>query len=107
MCASAHAAAGPTRAPPAAGLPLTWTGYLRDWDRALRAANHPQTTRYNYLLDPRRRSERRSVSLRRLSASTTLCSLSPRNATEPENATTSACDAVVALSTASERCGYR
>ena len=25
-------------------------GYLRDWDRCLRAANHPQTTRYNYLL---------------------------------------------------------
>ncbi|GAA0731317.1 hypothetical protein Drose_26365 [Dactylosporangium roseum] len=25
-------------------------GYLRDWDRTLRAANHPDTTRYNYLL---------------------------------------------------------
>jgi hypothetical protein len=23
---------------------------LRDWDRSLRAANHPATTRYNYLL---------------------------------------------------------
>lgn len=32
------------------GLPRTWAGYLRDWDRALRAANHPQTTRYNYVL---------------------------------------------------------
>ena len=32
------------------GLPRTWAGYLRDWDRSLRAANHPQTTRYNYLL---------------------------------------------------------
>src|SRR5689334_14887871 len=27
-----------------------WTGCLRDWERALRAANHPQNTRYNYLL---------------------------------------------------------
>ena len=33
-----------------AGLSRTWAGYLRDWDRSLRAANHPQTTRYNYLL---------------------------------------------------------
>jgi site-specific recombinase XerD len=38
------------RTPPTAGLSPAWTGYLRDWDRALRAANHPQTTRYNYLL---------------------------------------------------------
>ncbi|MBG0567556.1 tyrosine-type recombinase/integrase [Actinoplanes aureus] len=27
-----------------------WAGFLRDWDRTLRAANHPETTRYNYLL---------------------------------------------------------
>jgi hypothetical protein len=27
-----------------------WAGFLRDWDRSLRAANHPETTRYNYLL---------------------------------------------------------
>jgi site-specific recombinase XerD len=33
-----------------AGLSRTWAGYLRDWDRSLRAANHPRTTRYNYLL---------------------------------------------------------
>ena len=33
-----------------AGLSPTWAGYLRDWDRTLRAANHPETTRYNYLL---------------------------------------------------------
>jgi hypothetical protein len=33
-----------------AGLSRPWAGYLRDWDRCLRAANHPQTTRYNYLL---------------------------------------------------------
>jgi site-specific recombinase XerD len=32
------------------GLSTTWAGYLRDWDRTLRAANHPATTRYNYLL---------------------------------------------------------
>jgi integrase/recombinase XerC len=25
---------------------------MRDWDRALRAANHPETARYNYLLAP-------------------------------------------------------
>ncbi|GAA2531445.1 hypothetical protein [Winogradskya humida] len=24
-----------------------WAGFLRDWDRALRAGNHPETTRYN------------------------------------------------------------
>jgi integrase/recombinase XerC len=33
-----------------AGLAGEWSGYLRDWDRTLRAANHPETTRYNYLL---------------------------------------------------------
>jgi integrase/recombinase XerC len=33
-----------------AGLSLTWAGYLRDWDRSLRAGNYPETTRYNYLL---------------------------------------------------------
>jgi integrase/recombinase XerC len=27
-----------------------WAGFLRDWDRTLRAANHPETTRYNHLL---------------------------------------------------------
>ena len=27
-----------------------WAGFMRDWDRSLRAANHPETTRYNYLL---------------------------------------------------------
>ncbi|GIF23402.1 hypothetical protein BJ973_000240 [Actinoplanes tereljensis] len=27
-----------------------WVSLLRDWDRTLRAANHPETTRYNYLL---------------------------------------------------------
>ena len=32
------------------GLSRTWAGYLRDWDRSLRAANYPATTRYNYLL---------------------------------------------------------
>jgi integrase/recombinase XerC len=32
------------------GLSRTWAGYLRDWDRTLRAGNHPATTRYNYLL---------------------------------------------------------
>ncbi|MET7395956.1 phage integrase N-terminal SAM-like domain-containing protein [Dactylosporangium sp. NPDC005572] len=32
------------------GLAREWAGYLRDWDRTLRAANHPETTRYNYLL---------------------------------------------------------
>ena len=29
-----------------AALPSVLAGYLRDWDRALRAANHPDTTRY-------------------------------------------------------------
>ncbi len=32
------------------GLSKTWAGYLRDWDRTLRSANRPATTRYNYLL---------------------------------------------------------
>jgi integrase/recombinase XerC len=32
------------------GLPRTWAGYLRDWDRSLRSGNYPATTRYNYLL---------------------------------------------------------
>jgi len=32
------------------GLSRTWAGYLRGWDRSLRAGNHPETTRYNYLL---------------------------------------------------------
>lgn len=33
-----------------AGLSHAWIGYLRDWHRSLRSANHPETTRYNYLL---------------------------------------------------------
>ncbi|MCD9589346.1 phage integrase N-terminal SAM-like domain-containing protein [Streptomyces sp. 8ZJF_21] len=33
-----------------AGLPKTSQGFLRDWDRSLRAGNYPETTRYNYLL---------------------------------------------------------
>ncbi|GAA3781386.1 hypothetical protein GCM10022225_82210 [Plantactinospora mayteni] len=32
------------------GLSNGWAGFLRDWDRSLRAGNYPQTTRYNYLL---------------------------------------------------------
>ncbi len=32
------------------GLTPTWAGFLRDWDRSLRAANYPATTRYNYIL---------------------------------------------------------
>jgi integrase/recombinase XerC len=32
------------------GLPSMWAGFLRDWDRSLRAGNYPETTRYNYLL---------------------------------------------------------
>jgi integrase/recombinase XerC len=32
------------------GLPPAWVGFLRDWHRCLRSANHPATTRYNYLL---------------------------------------------------------
>src|SRR5438876_10076201 len=31
-------------------LSKTWAGFLRDWDRTLRAGNYPETTRYNYLL---------------------------------------------------------
>ncbi|WP_246157915.1 tyrosine-type recombinase/integrase [Catellatospora sichuanensis] len=30
--------------------PSMWASFLRDWDRSLRAADHPATTRYNYLL---------------------------------------------------------
>lgn len=33
-----------------AGLPKTWSGFPRDWDRSLRSGNYPETTRYNYLL---------------------------------------------------------
>ncbi|MFG1925107.1 hypothetical protein [Cryptosporangium sp. NPDC048952] len=33
-----------------AGLTPAWSSYLRDWDRSLRVANPPETTRYNYLL---------------------------------------------------------
>ncbi|WP_230395682.1 hypothetical protein [Plantactinospora alkalitolerans] len=29
-----------------AGLPRGWAGFLRDWDRSLRAGNYPQTTLY-------------------------------------------------------------
>ncbi|RKT69342.1 site-specific recombinase XerD [Saccharothrix variisporea] len=32
------------------GLPNLWAGFMRDWDRSLRSRNHPETTRYNYLL---------------------------------------------------------
>ncbi|HEU4422787.1 MAG TPA: tyrosine-type recombinase/integrase [Pilimelia sp.] len=32
------------------GLSRTWAGFLRDWDRSLRAGGYPETTRYNYLL---------------------------------------------------------
>ncbi|GGM83391.1 hypothetical protein GCM10012275_62530 [Longimycelium tulufanense] len=32
------------------GLSSVWAGLLRDWDRGLRSANYPETTRYNYLL---------------------------------------------------------
>lgn len=28
----------------------SWAVLLRDWDRSLRAGNHPETTRYNYVL---------------------------------------------------------
>jgi hypothetical protein len=31
-------------------LSTAWAGFLRDWDRSLRAGNYPGTTRYNYLL---------------------------------------------------------
>lgn len=27
-----------------AGLPKTWSGFLGDWDRSLRAGNYPETT---------------------------------------------------------------
>ncbi|WP_308167865.1 tyrosine-type recombinase/integrase [Catellatospora tritici] len=30
--------------------PSLWASFLRDWDRSLRTADHPATTRYNYLL---------------------------------------------------------
>jgi hypothetical protein len=29
-----------------AGLSTTWVGYLRDWDRTLRSASYPETTRW-------------------------------------------------------------
>jgi integrase/recombinase XerC len=32
------------------GLPRAWSGLLRDWDRTMRSVNHPESTRYNYLL---------------------------------------------------------
>ncbi|GAA1422545.1 tyrosine-type recombinase/integrase [Catellatospora coxensis] len=32
------------------GLPRTWAGFLQDWDRTMRSRNHPDTTRYNYVL---------------------------------------------------------
>ncbi|WP_262706377.1 MULTISPECIES: tyrosine-type recombinase/integrase, partial [Streptomyces] len=32
------------------GMSGAWAGFLRDWDRTLRAGNYPETTRYNYLL---------------------------------------------------------
>lgn len=32
------------------GVSTVWSGYLRDWGRNLRSVNHPETTRYNYLL---------------------------------------------------------
>jgi site-specific recombinase XerD len=31
-------------------LAPVWSGFMRDWDRTLRAGNAPATTRYNYLL---------------------------------------------------------
>jgi site-specific recombinase XerD len=31
-------------------LPRVWAGYLQDWDRTMRSRNHPETTRYNYVL---------------------------------------------------------
>ncbi|WP_199827661.1 tyrosine-type recombinase/integrase, partial [Streptomyces specialis] len=33
-----------------AGLSRVWSGFVRDWERSLRAGNYPETTRYNYLL---------------------------------------------------------
>jgi hypothetical protein len=35
------------------GCSDTWIALLRDWDRFLRAGNHPETTRSNYLLAAR------------------------------------------------------
>jgi hypothetical protein len=32
------------------GLSRSWSGFLREWDRHLRAGNYPETTRYSYLL---------------------------------------------------------
>lgn len=32
------------------GVGSVWAGFLRDWDRTLRAGNYPETTRYNYVL---------------------------------------------------------
>lgn len=32
------------------GLSRTWTTFLGDWDRSLRAGNYPETTRYIYVL---------------------------------------------------------
>src|SRR5688572_2285485 len=46
--AGCHAATGSSKA--RRGLPRTWAGFLRDWDRSLRSGNYPETTRYNYLL---------------------------------------------------------
>jgi len=37
-------------APLVVGLPSAWAGFMRDWDRSMRSANYPWTTRYNYLL---------------------------------------------------------
>ena len=31
-------------------LPTMWDSYLRDWDRTMRSAGRPETTRYNYLI---------------------------------------------------------
>ncbi|MFC7248191.1 tyrosine-type recombinase/integrase [Catellatospora aurea] len=31
-------------------LPRIWAGFLQDWDRTMRSRNHPDTTRYNYVL---------------------------------------------------------
>lgn len=31
-------------------LPPAWRRWVRDWDRTLRSASHPETTRYNYLI---------------------------------------------------------
>jgi integrase/recombinase XerC len=33
-----------------ADIDPAWAGFITDWHRTLRAANHPETTRYNYLL---------------------------------------------------------